>query len=43
MAVEGSKGVGWKESSFTKSLFCGDWVGAGVDFRPVMLSHLIVY
>lgn len=42
MAVAGSKGVGWKVSSLTKSLCCGDCVGAGVDLRPVMLSQLVL-
>lgn len=41
MAVVGSKGVGWKVSSFTKS-DCGDWDGWAVeaDLRPVMESQL---
>lgn len=43
MAVDGSKGVGWKVSSLTKSLFGGgDCAGGGVDLRPVMLSQLEV-
>lgn len=42
MAVLGSKGVGWKVSSFTKSAFWGE-AGAGavsLDLRPVMESQL---
>lgn len=42
MAVLGSKGVGWKLSSFTKSAFWGE-AGAGavsLDLRPVMESQL---
>ena len=42
MAVLGSKGVGWKVSSFTKSAFWGE-AGAGavsLDLRPVRESQL---
>jgi hypothetical protein len=40
MAVLGSKGVGWKVSSFTKSLFCGGCGAASLDLRPVNVSQL---
>lgn len=43
MAVEGSKGVGSKVSSLTKSLLGGgDWVGDGVALRPMMLSQMVI-
>lgn len=40
MAVLGSNGAGWKVSSFTKSLFCGDCGTASLDLRPVNVSQL---
>lgn len=40
MAVLGSKGAGWKVSSFTKSLFCGVCGAASLDLRPVNESQL---
>ena len=41
MAVLGSKGVGWKVSSFTKSAFWGDCVAVSLDLRPVKESQLV--
>jgi hypothetical protein len=40
MAVLGSKGVGWKVSSFTKSEFWGEADAVSLDLRPVRESQL---
>lgn len=42
MAEFGSKGVGWKVSSFAKSDVGGAGVGCGVDFRPVRESQIVI-
>lgn len=41
MAVLGSNGVGWKVSSFTKSLFGGGCGAASLALRPVNVSQLV--